>query len=1076
MSLSIHLSHSFYLLDEWTQDELQHSRAEGQRVDVVVSSLEEMLDFKRSLAEAEDGSGLLGLGVSVVGLNEWISDMWQLWGSAEHLISKKERTLLMLEIMRLQKDSLGDDALTITPGMLSTLCKAAQEFSLATGTTQNDALVHVYMQQSGEELSQGEALVMEYVKSYIELAKEKGMLEPQLALLKLSHRLEQAIKNKPKLLVLASGRLSSLQRLFVLALCQSYEVSLRISCGSGNAQDIAQHEIDVLQSACAALGVEILIDSDNDLAIEHKHMNGELKVLHSQLFKAKLEATLEPHGALKLIRPEGPYVRGRLLADSIAKLSLQSDTRVLVSCANTTDAWLSYAPYVREVVSRLEISFMMKSHDLPALSAFLDFAEGVWKLKLAQDAIERSAGMSDRALHKRKGLMDWWPPKQISNFLLSDISGVDAMVAYDLDARWRKDRKLTPQKVLRTLKSSKRSSEACAQATQAILAGKIAQAARMLAVSYQESHQDEGTHEQITLSTLLNIAQVSQSLLSLVNKLNLSLEEQIAYISLVLESTGIGLHVELVGQNPQGPCVSIKDRSKASQLMREPYDVVVELGLNHVDLALKPSENVLSEIRRKLFGFAEVLPLAQARHQSVAASAKARHDLLMEYCPNDALGSICYMSPILSEYLLPYGIAAGDWPGTDTHLVFNTAHDRDIDAYLRVDGSTQKCVGALDTEAQELNPELEKYVVLPRKSVDDNVDIDPHAPFLSATQIEVYLECPKKWFTQRRLGLSELDREFAARDSGTLVHAALEQFYKERIEAAYISAGGVQKTYPVSAPPKGIPADEEPLFIPGVKVKSDEIAQAKLRIREICLQLIAEQYGHKDNVLNDSVIIHNDKEAEILAHSIDDLELIFDQQEQILVGFEPRFTELNFGGREEGQIRVMYAGAEVNGAIDRIDVDAHNNALIIDYKYKGNLDKGYSAFAEVEQNLEAFELPHHIQTMMYAQIVKKLMPELNVVGAIYLGIKGKNIKRRSIQGILANEDIASRVGAFTSKQLEAIAVRDGIVFDDVLDICEEKVSDLVLEMKSGKIDAFPRFKQLSCQYCPVSQCSLRVEE
>ena len=73
----------------------------------------------------------------------------------------------------------------------------------------------------------------------------------------------------------------------------------------------------------------------------------------------------------------------------------------------------------------------------------------------------------------------------------------------------------------------------------------------------------------------------------------------------------------------------------------------------------------------------------------------------------------------------------------------------------------------------------------------------------------------------------------------------------------------------------------------------------------------------------------------------EDLKDLLEFEASHFIGYQPRFFELRFG-REENVVE--YAGAQFTGSIDRVDVNAHGQALIIDYKHKATKDlKAYSA-------------------------------------------------------------------------------------------------------------------------------------
>lgn len=80
-----------------------------------------------------------------------------------------------------------------------------------------------------------------------------------------------------------------------------------------------------------------------------------------------------------------------------------------------------------------------------------------------------------------------------------------------------------------------------------------------------------------------------------------------------------------------------------------------------------------------------------------------------------------------------------------------------------------------------------------------------------------------------------------------------------------------------------------------------------------------------------------------------------------LPGFIPTYFELELGRSSEQLLE--YAGVPVRGKVDRVDVDAEGNAVIIDYKLSG-LSAGYG-FGRDD------ELPQRIQTDIYATLVER---------------------------------------------------------------------------------------------------------
>ena len=130
----------------------------------------------------------------------------------------------------------------------------------------------------------------------------------------------------------------------------------------------------------------------------------------------------------------------------------------------------------------------------------------------------------------------------------------------------------------------------------------------------------------------------------------------------------------------------------------------------------------------------------------------------------------------------------------------------------------------------------------------------------------------------------------------------------------------------------------------------------------------------------------------------------------LFVGFEPRFFEWDFGTQDQP---VEYAGAWICGTIDRVDVDAHQQAVVIDYKHKGpnGFAKEYGvtpvhAAADApqgeadEQRAAPYGLPRRVQSLIYGQVVRRMHPELKVRAAVPPGNPWEPRRGRSHLGQL----------------------------------------------------------------------------
>jgi ATP-dependent helicase/DNAse subunit B len=350
-------------------------------------------------------------------------------------------------------------------------------------------------------------------------------------------------------------------------------------------------------------------------------------------------------------------------------------------------------------------------------------------------------------------------------------------------------------------------------------------------------------------------------------------------------------------------------------------------------------------------------------------------------------------------------------------------------------------------------------------------------PLLSASQIETYLECPLKWFSLRRLRLQDSDAGFGAMEMGTFAHKVLE------VTHGTLLAEALAKVESSGAPVPDVEADPS-LRVSGSRVSPDDpelIAHAKeILSNELDLHLRHQFIREGKRSRYQAFVPHNLEERDLLRVLKRDLCSVIDYEADLFAGYEPRFFELDFG---HGGDLVEYAGVWINGTVDRIDVDAHGNALVIDYKHKSSSGfmGEYGALPADGPDGELV-LPRHVQSLVYGQVVRRSYPDLKVKGALYLSTRGE---QHTLSGAV-DENQADRVfGSHLpgTRSRSQVSVAPGSSFgvdgesgmDALLDATERAIAEKVAEMLDGRIGANPR-DAAACSYCPVNNCEKRISK
>lgn len=419
--------------------------------------------------------------------------------------------------------------------------------------------------------------------------------------------------------------------------------------------------------------------------------------------------------------------------------------------------------------------------------------------------------------------------------------------------------------------------------------------------------------------------------------------------------------------------------------------------------------------------------LARMRRVFFALEHAATDQLILERCLNDSSADPTYPCVVLEEfvdcyrddptatedidnpYSLPERLQDGMLLRGEDALCSNDAlSDVPAPETARIE---PPLTGAVSAEARSL-------VVLPRVLQGGQV-LDE--PCLSPSQIESYLECPYKWFAQRRLRLDDLDEGFGPLEMGDFAHNALHSFYKHMSE----DLGEAKVT------PQLLPQARE--------LMADVLARHKA---------LQPHLRQSENRLIPTSQVEHRELAELECKLMDYL----DFEAELLPTFAPKYLEYDVacGGA------VDYAGHKLLGTADRIDVDGEGRCAIIDYK--GSISGSYALGVREEGRLGK------VQALIYAQVVRRTLG-LEPVGALYVCYG----RRKMISGAYDGRVIEN---AHLPNMRHKDCMCADRPFSDVLDETEEAVAAALERMLAGDIRPRPETPE-ACKWCPVSSCPER---
>lgn len=321
---------------------------------------------------------------------------------------------------------------------------------------------------------------------------------------------------------------------------------------------------------------------------------------------------------------------------------------------------------------------------------------------------------------------------------------------------------------------------------------------------------------------------------------------------------------------------------------------------------------------------------------------------------------------------------------------------------------------------QHLSAEAVPYLVLRRR--DGEGEDAPLVPRLtSASQIEAYSTCPLCWFVSYRVKPQSIDAGFGNMEKGNFVHDVLEHLH------ARLPQEGMERVTPMNLP------------------------RAKELLHEVFAETLAEHAGKRGT--EGPLVPLSPVEERQVAEILPQLEGVLAYESEALAPFAPRYLEFAFN-----ELQVEYAGWPLGGRIDRVDVDAENRAVVIDYKHRSGVEEYKLAdptvFDEKTGAVPADDprwLPPHTQTLIYAQAMRRAL-DLNTRAALYFSTKGG---KPALRGAASAELLEQERGDGRIPGLKKGFPGEGgnMDFDVLLDRVETGIAERLRELKAGVVTA-----------------------
>lgn len=651
------------------------------------------------------------------------------------------------------------------------------------------------------------------------------------------------------------------------------------------------------------------------------------------------------------------------------------------------------------------------------------------------------AGLIERMKAADEGMAsktEWWPAPELTDWIYSPLSGADAASARGFDKNMRLSRSKTAAGVKSLLQSVQGQVRGARKAAsddnwfknvpcvvsdvfQALWRDKPVTALKaMLAVAEalpdralggldgQARRQAETALLRHAIDILMNDARaldVSQAAtMPVLDGVRTKVDKR---------STAYDYETYEVDRTPRAQVrfVSLAD---ASVLRPASYDAVLFADVDLDSYPLSHEEGPLATLTAELRRDGVSLePAALLRVRFGRAMQAANGPVALARVTHDRQARECYPAAVCTE-LRAHAEAAGAAKPT-------RVGEGDIIADFDPAAGEGLRRARVTCEApQHLSDEAIPYLVLRRR--DGEGEDAPLVPRLtSASQIEAYSTCPLCWFVSYRVKPQSIDAGFGNMEKGNFVHDVLEHLH------ARLPQEGMKRVTPENLP------------------------RAQELLHEVFDETLAEHAGKRGT--EGPLVPLSPVEERQVAEILPQLEGVLAYESEALAPFAPRYLEFAFN-----ELQVEYAGWPLGGRIDRVDVDAENRAVVIDYKHRTGVEE-FKLADPTMRDEESGEapiddprwLPPHTQTLIYAQAMRRALG-LDTRAALYFSTKGG---KPALRGAASAELLEEERGDGRIPGLKKGFPGEGgsMDFDALLDRVETGIAERLRELEAGDVAA-----------------------
>ncbi len=952
----------------------------------------------------------ISLGIDYKTPTSWLRSLWELLGDGRSFVDNLQRQMLFSDMVT-RLDDADLQPLSRSQGTVRMLARMARDVLPGVAGTGAERCRGDNCQP--EPKSDAEARVFELLSAYASGLDRRDMVEPCEA-----------------------------ADIIVGALADSLPACTRAVCVRGITS--FTHGLLELLSAVANNGGEVVVL----LAREQAAMREELAAAFDArgvLFEAAplgedavaSDAACGIAAQPAFIEIAGPHARAHAYANAIDDLVKACQGFEVDGAATPADPARVLVVSARAPQLFGELAARLAARHIAAeTTEFTAFSQSIAgrQFTALANLIERMKAAGEGTASKT----EWWPAPELTDWIYSPLSGADAASARGFDKNMRLSRNKTTAGVKSLLQSvqgqvrgaRKAASEdnwfknvpcVVSDVFQALWRDKPVTALKaMLAVAEalpdralggldgQARRQAETALLRHAIDILVDDARaldVSQAAtVPVLNGVRTKVDKR---------STAYDYETYEVDRTPRAQVrfVSLVD---ASVLRPDGYDAVLFADVDLDSYPLSHEEGPLATLTAELRRDGVSLePAALLRVRFGRAMQAASGPVALARVTHDRQARECYPAAVWTE-LWAHAEAAG------AAKPMRVGEGDIIADFDPAAGEGLKRERVTCEAPQHLSAEAVPYLVLRRR--DGEGEDAPLVPRLtSASQIEAYSTCPLCWFVSYRVKPQSIDAGFGNMEKGNFVHDVLEHLH------ARLPQEGMERVTPENLP------------------------RAQELLHEVFDETLAEHAGKRgtEGPLVPLSAVEERQVAEILPQ----LEGVLAYESEALAPFAPRYLEFAFN-----ELKVEYAGWPLGGRIDRVDVDAENRAVVIDYKHRTGVEEFKLADPTVRDEESGTApiddprwLPPHTQTLIYAQAMRRALG-LDTRAALYFSTKGG---KPALRGAASAELLEEERGDGRIPGLKKGFPGEGgsMDFDALLDRVETGIAERLRELEAGDVAA-----------------------